>query len=158
MNYIIIQTIAVEIWDKTIHITASIKHKGRFGVFVKKNDIYHIPVNPLPLRGSIPRKSLISRMDWVSHAGDINLPHTPFPPARSPPNKKFVYFLQSPYLFTIDRLFPSIVEMFRINFYRVSLDFSFRNMKLIVVYVIERITTPIRNVHSRRVLFRFSFK
>jgi hypothetical protein len=30
----------------------------------------------------------------------------------------------------------------------VSLDFSFRNMKLIVVYVIERITTPIRNVHS----------
>ena len=39
--------------------------------------------------------------------------------------------------------------MFRINFYRVSLDFSFRNTKLIVVYVIERITTPIRNVHSR---------
>ena len=29
--------------------------------------------------------------------------------------------------------------MFRINFYRVSLDFSFRNTKLIVVYVIERI-------------------
>jgi hypothetical protein len=49
----------------------------------------------------------------------------------------------------IDRLFPSIVEMFRINFYRVSLDFSLRNTKLIVVYVIERITTPIRNVHSR---------
>jgi hypothetical protein len=87
---------------------------------------------------------------------DINLPHTPFPPAWSPLNKKFVYFLQSPYLFTIDRLFPWIVEMFRINFYRVSLDFSFRNMKLIVVYVIERIT--IRNAHSRWVLFRFSFK
>jgi hypothetical protein len=51
------------------------------------------------------------------------------------------------YLFTIDRLFPLIVEMFRINFYRVSLDFSFRNTKVIVVYVIERITTPIRNVH-----------
>jgi hypothetical protein len=65
------------------------------------------------------------------------------------PNKKLVFFLQSPYLFTIDQLFPSIVEMFRINFYRVSLDFSFRNTKLIVVYVIERITTPIRNVHSR---------
>ena len=68
-------------------------------------------------------------------------------PARSPPNNKFVYFIQSPYLFTIDRLFPSIVKMFRINFYRVSLDFSFRNTKLIVVYVIERKTTPIRNVH-----------
>ena len=81
----------------------------------------------------------------------MGLPHTPFPPARSPPNKKFVYFLQSPYLFTIDRLFPSIVEMFRINFYRVSLDFSFRNTKLIVVYVIER--TPIRNVYSRGVLY-----
>ena len=105
-----------------------------------------IPVNPPPLPGSLPRKSLISRMDWVSHAGDINLPHTPFPPVRSPPNKKIVCFLQSPYLFTIDRLFPSIVEMFCINFYQVSLDFSFRNTKLIVVYVIERI-----------VLFRFSF-
>jgi hypothetical protein len=41
--------------------------------------------NPPPLHGSLPRKSLISRMDWVSCAGDINLPHTPFPPARSPP-------------------------------------------------------------------------
>jgi hypothetical protein len=79
---------------------------------------------------------------------NINLLHTPFSPARSPPNKKFVYFLQSPYLFTIDRLFLSIVEMFRINFYRVSLNFSFRNTKLIGAYVIERITTPIRNVHS----------
>jgi hypothetical protein len=59
-------------------------------------------------------------------------------PARSPPNKK----IQSPYWFTIDRLFPSIVKMFRFNFYRVSLDFSFRNTKLIVVYVIEWITTP----------------
>jgi hypothetical protein len=27
-------------------------------------------------------------------------------------NKKIVYFLQPPYLFTIDRLFLSIVEMF----------------------------------------------
>ena len=95
-------------------------------------------------------------MAWVSRAGDINLPHTPFPPAQSHPNEKCAYFLKSPYLFTIDRLFPSIVEMFRINFYRVSLDFSFRNTKLIVVYVIER--TPIRNVYSRGVLFRFSFK
>ena len=117
-----------------------------------------IPFNPPPLRGSLPGKSLISRMDWVSRAGDINLLHTPFPPARFHPNKICAYFLQSPYLFTIDRLFPSIVEMFRINFYRVSLYFSFRNTKLIVVYVIGRITTPIRNVHSRRVLFRFSFK
>jgi hypothetical protein len=37
------------------------------------------------------RKSLISRMDWVSCAGDINLPHTPFPPAQYPPNKKIKY-------------------------------------------------------------------
>ena len=81
------------------------------------------PVNHPPLHGSLPHKSLISCMDWVSRAGDINLPHTPFPPARSPPNNFFFYFLQSPYLFTIDRLFSSIVEMFRINFYRVSLDF-----------------------------------
>ena len=107
-----------------------------------------IPVNPPPLRGSLLRKSLISRMDWVSHAGDINLPCTPFPPTRSPPNKKCAYFPQSSYLFPINWLFPSIIEMFRINFYRVSLDFSFRNTKLITVYVIEQITTPIRNVHS----------
>ena len=46
-----------------------------------------IPVNPPPFRGSLPRKSLISRMDWVSCAGDINLPHTPFPP----PNNKIKY-------------------------------------------------------------------
>jgi hypothetical protein len=82
------------------------------------------------------------------YAGDINLPCTPFPPTRSPPNKKCAYFLQSSYLFTINWLFPSIIEMFRINFYRVSLDFSFRNTKLITVYVIEQITTPIRNVHN----------
>jgi hypothetical protein len=50
-----------------------------------------IPVNSPPFRRSLPRKSLISRMDWVSCAGDINLPHTPFPPARSPPNKKIKY-------------------------------------------------------------------
>jgi hypothetical protein len=49
-----------------------------------------IPVNPPPLRGSLPRKSLISRMDWVSCAGDINLPHTPFPPARSPPQSSTI--------------------------------------------------------------------
>ena len=51
----------------------------------------YIPVNPPPLHGSLPRKSLISRMDWVSCMGDINLPHTPFPPAESPPNKKIKY-------------------------------------------------------------------
>jgi hypothetical protein len=46
----------------------------------------------LPLfTGVSPRKSLISRMDWVSCAGDINLPHTPFPPARYPTNKKIKY-------------------------------------------------------------------
>jgi hypothetical protein len=53
--------------------------------------LYTIPVNPPPFRGSLPRKSLISRMDWVSCAGDINLPHTPFPPAQFPPNKKIKY-------------------------------------------------------------------
>ena len=42
-----------------------------------------IPVNPPPLRGSLPRKSLISCMDWVSCAGDISLPHD------LPPNKNF---------------------------------------------------------------------
>ena len=47
--------------------------------------------NPPPLHGSLPRKRLISRMDWVSCTGDINLPHTPFPPTRSPPNKKIKY-------------------------------------------------------------------
>ena len=51
----------------------------------------YIPVNPPPLRGSLPRKNLISRMDWVSCAGDINLPHTPFHPARSTPSKKIKY-------------------------------------------------------------------
>jgi ribosomal protein L28 len=87
------------------------------------------------------RKIIIIRR---KRKGENNLPHTTFPPARFPSNKKFAYFLQSPYLFTIDQLFPLIVEMFRFNFYRVSLDFSFRNTKLIVVYVIERITTPTR--------------
>ena len=77
-----------------------------------------IPVNPPPLCRSLQRKSLISRMDWVSHAGDINLPHD------LAPTKNL-----------------SIIEIFRINFYRVSLDFSFRNTKLIVVYVIERTCT-----------------
>jgi hypothetical protein len=42
-----------------------------------------ILVSDWPLfRGSLPRKSLISRMDWVSCAGDINLPHD------IPPTKK----------------------------------------------------------------------
>ena len=53
---------------------------------------------------TLPRKSLISRMDWVSCAGDINLPHTPFPPARYPPNKEIkdykilTYILRSIFL------------------------------------------------------------
>ena len=99
--------------------------------------LHIIPVNSPPLRRSLPRKSLISHMDWVSRTGDINLLHD------LPPTKNLFTFF-SRHLLTIDRLFPSIVEMFRINFYRVPLDFSFRNTKLIVVYVIERITTPIR--------------
>jgi hypothetical protein len=66
--------------------------------------LLNIPVNPPPFRGSLPHKSLISRMDWVSCTGDINLPHTPFPPARSTPNKKikynkiFTYILRSIFL------------------------------------------------------------
>ena len=51
-----------------------------------------IPVNPPPFCGSLPRKSLISRMDWVSCAGDINLPHTHlFLPYDIPPTKKIKY-------------------------------------------------------------------
>jgi hypothetical protein len=57
-------------------------------VFYRDITCILIPVNPPPLRGSLPHKSLISRMDWVSCAGDINLPHTPFPPAWSPPQQK----------------------------------------------------------------------
>jgi hypothetical protein len=61
-------------------------------IFLLRNkSLKLIPVNPPPLRGSLPRKSLISPIDWVSCTGDINLPHTPFPPARSPPNKKIKY-------------------------------------------------------------------
>jgi hypothetical protein len=63
------------------------KHERLFNITLR-HKFMNIPVNPPPFRGSLPRKSLISRMDWVSCAGDINLPHTPFPPARSPPNKK----------------------------------------------------------------------
>ena len=44
--------------------------------------LLNIPVNPPPFRGSLPHKSLISRMDWVSCTGDINLPHD------LPPTKK----------------------------------------------------------------------
>ena len=47
-----------------------------------------IPVNPPPLRGSLPRKSLISRMDGVSYAGDINLSTHLFLPHDLPPTKK----------------------------------------------------------------------
>ena len=47
------------------------------------NAKYLIPVNPPPLRGSLPCKCLISC------TRDINLPHTPFSPARSPPYKNF---------------------------------------------------------------------
>ena len=55
----------------------------------------YIPVNPPPLHGSLPRKSLISRMDWVSCTGDINLPHD-LPPTKKPKyNKILTYILQS---------------------------------------------------------------
>ena len=66
---------------------------------------------------TLPLCAGVSRMRALSPA------HT-FSSRTISPNKKLVFFLQSPYLFTIDQLFPSIVEMFRINFYRVSLNFS----------------------------------
>ena len=69
----------------------SVLHIYLYKVRTKINFTYSIPVNPPPFRGSLPRKSLFSRMDWVSCTGDINLPHTPFPPAQSPPNKKIKY-------------------------------------------------------------------
>jgi hypothetical protein len=47
-----------------------------------------ITLNPPPFCGSLPRKSLISRMDWVSCAGDINLPY----------NKILTYILRSIFL------------------------------------------------------------
>ena len=53
-------------------------------IFGNKSSDYIIPVNPPPFCGILPRKSLISRMDWVSCVRDNNLPHLPFPP----PNKK----------------------------------------------------------------------
>ena len=49
---------------------------------LKYSLLYNIPVNPPPFRGSLLCKSLIYRMDWVSCAGDINLPHD------LPPTKK----------------------------------------------------------------------
>ena len=69
-------------------------------IFGNKSSDYIIPVNPLPFRGSLPRKSLISRMDWVSCTGDINLPHTPFPPPNKiiKYNKILTYILQSIFL------------------------------------------------------------
>jgi hypothetical protein len=54
--------------------------------------VYAIPVNPPLLHGSLPRKGLISRMDWVSCTGDINLPHTPFLPHDLPPTKNLFTF------------------------------------------------------------------
>ena len=50
-----------------------------------------IPINPPPLHGSLPRKSLISHMDWVSCVGDNNLP------ARSPPNQKISPDFEGPF-------------------------------------------------------------
>ena len=72
-------------------IVNSVQVRSEFGKFaytaICMRKCTLIPVNPPPFRGSLPRKSLNSRMDWVSCAGDINLPHTPFPP----PNKKIKY-------------------------------------------------------------------
>ena len=57
-----------------------------------------IPVNPPPFRGSLPRKSLISRMEWVSCAGDINLPHDLPPTTKIKYNKILTYILRSIFL------------------------------------------------------------
>ena len=93
---------------------------------------------------TLPFCTGVSRIRALSPAHTFSS-HTISPP----PTKNLLTFFSRHICLQSNNLFPSIVEMFRINFYRVSLDFSFRNMKLIVVYVIERITTPIRNVHSR---------
>jgi hypothetical protein len=53
--------------------------------------IVSIPVNPSPFHGSLPRKSLISRMDWVSCAGDINVPHD-LPPTKKSSTIKMLPF------------------------------------------------------------------
>jgi hypothetical protein len=104
--------------------------------FVRLKDIIQSPWSNTEVGTTqSAKRQIISQRTWLT-SGVI------FSTRPGISNKICFYFLQSPYLFTIDRLFLSIVEMFRINFYRVSLDFSFRNTKLIVVYVIER--TPIR--------------
>jgi len=75
-----------------IHLKSPISTKLIITPRLKSLNIQCIPVNPPPLRGTLPRKSLISRMEWVSRVGDINLPQTPLPPARSPPTKKLFTF------------------------------------------------------------------
>ena len=56
------------------------------------SSINSISVNPPPLRGSVPRKSLISRIDWVSCAVDINLPHDLPPTTKSSTIKSWPTF------------------------------------------------------------------
>ena len=60
--------------------------------------MYNIPVNPPPFRGSLPRKSLIFRIDWVSGAGDINLPHDLPWTKKIKYNKILTYILRSIFL------------------------------------------------------------
>jgi hypothetical protein len=70
-----------------------------------KHNIFNTYLLTLPLFTGVSRVRALSPA-WTGSlcAGDINLPHTPFPPARSPPNKKikynkiFTYILQSIFL------------------------------------------------------------
>jgi hypothetical protein len=57
-----------------------------------KNNTDSIPVNPPPLHGSLPRKSIISRMDWGSRAGDIISRTHLFLLHDLPPTKKLFSF------------------------------------------------------------------
>ena len=70
-------------WQNMLRMASEcISYNLEFPLLYKFRLLLHITVNPPPLRGNLPRKSLISRMDWVSCTGDINLPHD------LPPTKK----------------------------------------------------------------------
>jgi hypothetical protein len=83
----------IELNQKMLNITRFVTKNDFFHVRIKKTDVeYLLKMEKIILnRWSLPRKSLISRMDWVSCAEDINLPHKSFPPARPLPNKKIKY-------------------------------------------------------------------
>jgi hypothetical protein len=83
-------------------------------------------------------------MDWVSCTGDINLPHTPFPPARSPPQQNFPHMKKN--IFSL-----MLLVIFNKIYYAIFKYISFRNVRstfllhveifkynnLIVIYLIQ---------------------